>query len=1099
MHREISQTDRALGHESRLSLYLLTALLGSLIALDIWPWVAGRLETWMGIPLPSPWPNELGGFRLALVAAILGGARALYGSLDSLLQGKLGADLALAIACIAAILIKEELVAAEIVFIGLVGECLEGLTFDRTQRALKGMLELFPRRCWRVNEKGEEERVEVEQLHAGDTVRVRPGGRIPADGAVIEGRSEVNTAALTGESLPRLVEPGDKILAGCVNLAGALTLKVEKVGQETAAGKILALTLKALQQKNQVERTADRLARWFLPTVLGLALVTFLGSLVISQAGWFRSADIPAPGFYASLRAAVYPALSILVVACPCALILATPAAVIAAMGRLAGTGILIKGGAALERLALVDAFAFDKTGTLTEGQLELGSTWAASDNPEEILRLAASAELRSEHALGSLLVRQAKEKKLALEEPGRFQALPGLGVEAVVGGKQILVGTARLFHERGIAFSSDVSKGLQEMEATGQTVMLASVDGEIAGMFGARDRVRPEAAGVLASLRQLGIAQISILTGDREAVARQVGDYLGVSEVHAGLLPADKEQQIGKLSEKSLVAMVGDGINDAPALARAHVGLAIGGPGGIEAAAEAGDVILLGEPLRSLPLLLGLARETLAVIRQNIFIFAFGVNLVGILFTSWLWPLITPPEWLRQSPLAAVIYHQIGSLLVLANSMRLLAYQRPATSAWKTSLSGFFDRVGSFLDKAFNLDEHFHTLADYWKTALASLIALLAVGWMATGLLQVEASEIALVRRFGALQDGELSPGLHWRFPWPVDEITRVQPKRIRVVEVGFRFIPGVKGEASRSWSSRHEGDGLLRVPDESVVITGDGNLLEIQGSIRYRLTDPRKFLFHSADVEALLRGQAESVLRELAGALPFDSLLTSRRNEFQALALDKLDRRLKLYDGLGIALEGVSLHDLHPPQEVVRSYYSVTQAMEFRDRKVNEAAGATLQKEADEAGRALQRVRMAEVQADETVLKAKVGADTFLELHRMLRGPSHWDDYHLVAEGLWNSLQGGDAAQEARQCLYQLQNRRSSWKSVAEFRRFWNSLTGALAGREKTLIDSTHPGATTRLWFFPPELLRFGAVAPSAQPAQDRPRTTPPNRDNP
>ncbi len=365
MHREISHADHAFGQESRLGLYLLTGLLGVLIGADVWPIAARWIATW-GSSLPT-WSNEPYGYRIALLAAILGGARTLYGSLNSLFEGRIGADLAVAIACIAAILVQEPLVAAEIVFIGMLGECLESITFERTQRAIRRIVEICPRRCWRLRD-GQEERVLASELQVGDHVIVKPGGRVPADGIVLEGRSAVDVSALTGESLPADKGPGDEVLAGSLNQFGALTIEAKRVAEHTVVGRVIEMTARALKDKAPLERTADRLARYFLPAVLVLSALTFLVCLIGYGTGWMR----PPETNLSFKQLVTLPALSVLVVACPCALILATPAAIIAALGRLAGTGILIKGGSALERLAAVTAFAFDKTGTLTEGRLEL-------------------------------------------------------------------------------------------------------------------------------------------------------------------------------------------------------------------------------------------------------------------------------------------------------------------------------------------------------------------------------------------------------------------------------------------------------------------------------------------------------------------------------------------------------------------------------------------------------------------------------------------------------------------------------------------------------------------------------------------------------
>src|SRR5262245_43086097 len=617
MHRELSNVDEAFAPPRFAGLYLLTALLVALTGLDLWPEIAGWLNSFdLNLPIYS---NKLFGVRYALIAAVIGGARVLYGSLESLFEGRFGADLALAIACIAAILINEPLVAAEVVFIGMIGECLESFTFERTQRAIRKIVEVCPRRCWLLRD-GQEVRVRSSELQVGDRVVVKPGARIPVDGVVLDGRSAVDTSALTGETLPADKGPGDEVLAGTLNQFGALTVEARRVAEHTVVGRVIELTARALKDKSQVERTADRLARYFLPVVLGLALLTF----VVSLAG--RWLTLPAGMRFgmADVSRAVYPALAVLVVSCPCALILATRAAVIAALARLAGTGVLIKGGSALERLAGVTAFAFDKTGTLTEGRLELGDVIGLGGvTLDELLRVAASAEQRSEHPIARLITQEAAGRGLVLGAVEGFLAHPGAGIPAKVRRKEgqrdsahcpLIVGTRRLLEEQGIPVPPEAAAALEQLDASRQTGLLVARDGVVLGVIGARDRVRPEAAGVIAELRAAGIQDMALLTGDRPAAAQAVAASVGITQVSAKLLPGEKAEPVGsgqwavggKKTEPSTLpsapcplptAFVGDGINDAPALARAAVGVAIGGTG-TDVAAEAGDVVLMGEPL---------------------------------------------------------------------------------------------------------------------------------------------------------------------------------------------------------------------------------------------------------------------------------------------------------------------------------------------------------------------------------------------------------------------------------------------------------------------------------------------------------------------
>jgi Cu+-exporting ATPase len=1087
MHREITHADQAFSPKSNLSLYLLTALLAMLIALH-WP---------LGL---SGWAKEKIGFDFAMIAAVLGGARVLYTSLEGLFEGRVGADLAIAIACIAAILLPEPLVAAEIVFIGLVGECLESFTFERTQRAIRRLVEVFPRRCWLLRD-GQEVRVLVSEVQVGDRVVVKPGARVPVDGVVLDGRSAVDVSALTGEPLPVEKGPGEEVLAGSLNQFGALTVEARRVGEQTVAGRVIELTARALKDKAPLERTADRLARYFLPLVLGLAALTFLVSLLVLKS---------------PLRTSVLATLSVLVVACPCALILATPAAIIAALGRLAGTGVLIKGGSSLERLAKVNAFAFDKTGTLTEGRLELGDLLPLNGvTAEELLRSAASAEQKSEHLLARLIVQAAAARQLSLEPLAEFRAYPGAGVTArlastrdeesstrdegertkeeriapvslVLGPSSfsLVVGSRRLLEEQGIPLPPEVLQLLDQLDASGQTALLVARDGKVLGVMGARDQLRPEARGVLAELRALGIHDIALLTGDRTAAARPVAEELGITEVHAELLPEQKADFLvsWRAGEKGTrtVAMVGDGINDAPALARADVGLALGGTG-TDVAAEAGDVVLMGEPLGPLPLLVRLSRETTRIIRQNILIFAFGVNALGILLTAWLWPLWAPAGWEESSPLAAVIYHQLGSLAVLLNAMRLLWFERSLTSPrllrWRQKARDF-DR---WLETHFDPGEWLHTLSHRWRTALVVVVLLLVVGYGLSGFTQVSADELAVVRRFGE-PVADLGPGLYWRWPWPIEDVVRIKPDQIRTVEIGFRTTGEKKARSSDaespftlSWSSAHRGEGLRRIEDEAMMLTRDNILIEVQATVRFRVTNPRVYLFEVADPEEVIRGAAESVLREKVAGRAFHELLTSDRADFQRDVLARLTRRLLDYgpESLGVRFDGFSVHDLHPPSQVVEDYHNVTKAMEARDQMKNEAEAFALGVLRKAEAEALKIKSDAQATFDETILLAKAVRSVSQARRRARSGLSPGKEAELLGEAIAGLGGQGPLTvaifyQTRRQANIQLQ------EALTDRRLYWEALTKAFKEGDRLFIDAQVP-IRRHQWLFNPEQFRF------------------------
>jgi Cu+-exporting ATPase len=1081
MHREISHQDSAFAPQRPLALYLMTAVIGVLIVLDLLQPV-GR---WLGIPLLAGFPRDVGIFKqfFALAAGVLGGARILYGALQSLLDGRLGADLALALAAVAAIYIREPLVAAEVVFIGMVGECLEAFTFDRTQRAIRKLVEVFPVRCWVLRD-GQEVRTLVQDLQVGDVVVVKPGAKIPVDGSVREGRSAVDTSALTGESLPQDKGPGDSVLAGSINQYGALTITAEKVGKQTVAGRVIELTSSALKDKGNLERTADRLARWFLPVVLSLAAVTFVAGLLHYRGGWFRAATAPRLSMAQAAYLATYPALSVLVVACPCALILATPAAVIAALGRLAGTGVLVKGGSALERLAEVQAFAFDKTGTITEGRLELGDVYCDSGvSPEEVLRWAAAAEQPSEHPLAQLLVREAKTRGFTLEKVERFEAHPGAGVRAALPSGEIIVGTRRLFEECGLTLGAASLDMLGRLDGSGQTSLLVAHNGRVVGVIGARDTARPEAENVLASLKEAGLEPIVLLTGDRRAAAEATAQPLGFSAIHAELLPAQKAEFVRDMQRERKVAMVGDGINDAPALASAHVGIAIGSTGS-DLAAEAGDIVFMGDPLRPLPLLVGLSRQTARIIHQNIVWFAFVVNIVGVVLTAWLWPMLAPEGWLEQSPLAAVLYHQLGSLLVLLNSMRLLWFARPPEAA--TGIRAWWRDFDNWLDRHVDADNWLHALEHHGKGIVLGAFLVGGVAWGLSGLTIVRPDEIAVQRRFGR-PVAELEPGWHLRWPWPIEQTTRVS-QRVRLVEIGYReTLDASKAPASWTWTSSHRKEN--RRQEESMMMTGDGNLVDVQAAVRFTVTEPRRYLFDVKAPEEVLRASAESVMRQMVASRPFLDLLTVGREGFQNEALTRVRQKIAEYDGgLGIRIEGIALVDLHPPLEVVDSYYEVAKAMEERDRIIQKALEFGKAKRGLAESEALQIVAQARAAANEKEKQASAELESFARLTQTRNELSIGDEVALAVEGLLLSLQGV----ETEKVVETLQRRRASvlgtQRALTDFRQYWDVVGASLAGRELRLIDADKVGGQRNLFLFDPDQFRPILVAPGQDPTPTR-----------
>ncbi len=989
MHREYHPTDMhhlrahafedggidAHHHQDHQSLYALTTLLGLLLGAEVLFSTLGW-ESW----------RAPGGISLALVAAIIGGVRIVYGALEALAHKKIGADIALAQACVAALVIGQPFVAAEVVFIALVGEVLEAITFDRTQRAIHRLLDSTPRTA-RVRRDGVESEIPAQNVIVGDLVVVRPGERIPVDGPVVAGRSAVDQAALTGESLPIDKGVGDPVFTGTINQFGVLEVHAEKVGHETTLGQVLHLVAEAQHRKAPIQKAADRLAGYFLPVVEGVAGLTLLvGYLLRWPDVWMRT-------------------VAVLVVACPCALILATPAAILASMAWLARHGILIKGGAALERLAACDTFAFDKTGTLTLGRPEVTSFVPLAGWTEtEVLRLAAIAESSNQHPLAVAIVNAAKSRGLKLGTATDVFAQPGVGVSARCqldegGSIAVLVGNRRLLQDHGIELSPEAAEMLEGVDRRGETPLLIAVEGGVAGILGARDTVRPEAHDVIHNLKQLGITEIAILTGDRASAAQLVAKKTHIKLVEAELLPADKSRWVqDRQAGRGRVAMVGDGINDAPALACAHVGIALGGIGA-DLAAEAGDFVVLGEPLAVLPDLVKLSRATVSVIRQNIIIFAFGLNAVAMGSAS-LGIL---------GPVPAAILHQAGSFLVLLNSMRLLAFGEWAKAGPVRHVNRFAEVVAR-VDDRLDPSVFFDRMLSAWRWIVAAGFGLVLGVYGTRGWTAIGPGEVGVLQRQGRYL-GLLSPGLHFRWPPPFERVIRFQPDRLRSVEVGFRTDDRDSVRPVR-WESEHDRGVVARAEDEALLLTGDGQLVELAATAQYRLdaTRPemlRSFAFGIADPERALRPIAESVIRSVVGQRSLNGLLTSGRDEAERSVAALLQERVQEY-GLGITVAGVEFQDVHPPLAVVDAFRDVSRAESERARLDNEGHAYEAKVVAEARGRADAAVNRALAEKNTRVTRATAESDTFVDLLSARSTSPDLTDVRLYWEGIEVSLSG-------------------------------------------------------------------------------------------
>ena len=624
---ELSEHDHTHGKQVRVSLALLGTLAGGVLMINsvIAPVFYGKGSA----------VAEL----CAMVGAILLGFPVIWHAIRCMLHGHMHMDELVALAIVAAFATGQYVEAGMIAFIMLLGELMETRTALGARASIESLIKLTPTTANLVDTDGNETEVMVSNLKEGDVVRVRPGDNVPADGEITGGLSSINEATITGESLPVDKVPGMQVFAGTTNLTGALVIAVTKAGKDTTLGKVQSLIMEAEKTRLPITRIIDRYIKWYIPTILMITLIIYFFTKDLNRS------------------------IAALVISCPCALILATPTAMVAALSAAARLGVLIKNVSLLEVAGRITAIVFDKTGTLTTGQLYVTKIEPAEGvEPAEMLSLASSAEQMSKHPAARALHRLAKEANVTLYDPQDFQEAPGKGVIASVNSCSVLVGRDTFLEENGIDVSRIADPSMHEEQGF-STLYIAS-NGECIGWVGMQDKTRPEAQQAVAELFAADIKRVTMLTGDRREVANRVSAELGCTDYKAHCLPQDKLAVVEKIRKDGhIVAVVGDGINDAPALAAGDLGIAMGAAGS-DVAINSASIALMSDDLRRLPFLVKLSRKTRIVINQNLF---FGILFIVLGVGA-------SAAGLVHIVLAAIL-HFVGSVIVIFNSARLVRF----------------------------------------------------------------------------------------------------------------------------------------------------------------------------------------------------------------------------------------------------------------------------------------------------------------------------------------------------------------------------------------------------------------------------------------
>ncbi len=680
---EVSKTDAADQDRARKQKEIRTLqtkfIIAAVLALPLLYLAMAPMITFVTLPFPA-WLNPMryplvyGLAELALVVPIIGvGYRFYTVGFRALLQRSPNMDSLIAVGTTAAVLYsiynviqiaRGNFAAAEslyfetagvIIALILLGKTLEAVSKGRTGEAIKKLMGLAPKTAIVLMD-GVEKEIPIDEVEIGDIVVVRPGAKIPVDGTVLGGHTAIDESMLTGESMPVDKKAGDAVYAASLNTTGTVQFRAEKIGSDTALAQIIKLVEDAQGSKAPIAKLADVVSGIFVPVVCLIAVVTGVA--------WYIGTG--------DLAFSLTNFIAVLVIACPCALGLATPTAIMVGTGKGAENGILIKGGEALETAHKVGTVVLDKTGTITEGKPTVTDVLTAGEiGADELLRVTAAAEKGSEHPLGQAIVLAAREKELELPEPDGFEAIAGRGIEAQIGGRAVLAGNRKLMEERGVSLAG-MEADNDRLAEEGKTPMYLAIDGSLAGIIAVADVVKPSSRAAIESLHRMGI-EVAMITGDNKRTAAAIARQVGIDRVLAEVLPQDKSNEVKKLQEEGRrVAMVGDGINDAPALAQADVGIAIGS--GTDVAMESADIVLMRSDLMDVPTAIHLSKRTIRNIKQNLF-WAFAYNVIGIPIAAGVLHLFGGP---LLNPIFATAAMSLSSVSVLTNALRLKRFKAP-------------------------------------------------------------------------------------------------------------------------------------------------------------------------------------------------------------------------------------------------------------------------------------------------------------------------------------------------------------------------------------------------------------------------------------